>query len=463
MRSEELHRCAEHPGLSEVVIGSGYQLELLDPADPKDRADLRLAIVQPARNVFADWGLGECLRHEDAPFSPGMPALLMDGAACLSKELEHRPDQLPLLQHALQATWHFAMRRWSQKNMRPQALTIEATDLPGYQEGQRTPDLGECLNLRADDAESEAAQRFAERAGTTEESGEQALRAAFRALARRDDVGNWARRFADRAEITVFLNAESNSQLAHTLDEPRWTALEKALNSFLLRGYLNGGGTRDYDISHEALIRNWRKFQLWLRDPREVAYSLGRALKEVEEPEQFDKLSESEKTELIPAAVASRVAMVTSEGHLPTRWGQDQIATILQNSTMRARWGTSTEALAKVIGLARMADQARERAHLRQVESDIHLAQEQARIEARAAEDRARYAEEKAKLERRWKYLTLILAGLVCGSVILAGMAYRSYYNAKISQATSEASQAKIKASEAVIGLLGRNQESAEQ
>jgi len=376
MRSEELHRCAEHHGLSDVVIGSGYQLELLDPADPEDRADLRLAIIQPARNVFMDWGLRGLLErkdggasandgNEDAPFSPGMPDLLLAGAVRLSKELEHRPDQLPLLQHALQATWHSAMKRWSHGVSRLDDLQITRRDLPGYHGEDGVPDLGECLNLRADDACAEAAGRFAASTagpGATTEIGEEALRATFRSLARRDDAGNWARRFAGRSDITVFLDANPNSALARIPDAARWSELQNALNSFLLRGYLNGRGERDYDISHEALIRNWRKFQVWLRDPREVAYCLGRVLREVEEPDKFALLSDQAKADLIPPTVAGRVAIVAAEGQLPIRWGEDQIAPVLRNLPMRARWGdTPSAALEKVIVLAKMAEVARER------------------------------------------------------------------------------------------------------
>ena len=413
MRSEELHRCAEHRGLSDVVFGSGYQLEILDPGDPEDRADLRLAIIQPGRNAFADWGLRDWIERKDedadrskqgrdAPFSPGMPDLLLAAAARLSKELEHRPDQLPLLQHALQAIWHSAMKRWSHGVAHLEQLEITPEDLPGYHGGIQVPDLGECLNLRADDACVEAAGRFAASAGTTKATGEQALTAAFRSLARRDDIGNWARRFAGRDDIEVFLQAESNSELARIPAEARWTALQKALNAFLLRGDLNGGGIRDYDISHEALIRNWRKFQLWLRDPREVAYSLARILREVEEPDKFVHLSDQEKIDLIPQALAVRVAMVAAEGQLPTSWGEDQIAPVLQNLPTRARWGKSkSEALDKVIALAAMADQARQ-----------NVSQQ---------EFRKQFEEEREKKKAKIK---VVMAVLAAGSIALAAGCY---------------------------------------
>jgi hypothetical protein len=71
-------------------------------------------------------------------------------------------------------------------------------------------------------------------------------------------------------------------------------------------------------------------------------------------------LTDREKVDLIPQGVAQRVAMVAKEGQLPTRWGEDQIAPILQNSATRAQWGNSkSEALKKVIALAAMADTAR--------------------------------------------------------------------------------------------------------
>ncbi len=442
MRSEEVHRCAEHRGLSAVVVGSGYQLELLDPDNLKDREDLRLAIVRPARNVFADWGLRGWLQRKDAdadeqgqaraaPFAPGMPDLLLAAAGRLSKELEHRPDQLPLLQHALQATWHTAMKRWSRGVERLEDLQITLDDLPGYHADGQVLDLGECLNLRADDACDEAAAKFANAAasaGTTKVEGEQALTAAFRALARIDDIGNWVRRFAGRQDITVFLNAEKNSPLARMGDELRWTALEDALNSFLVRGYLNGGRTRDYDISHEALIRNWRKFQLWLRDPREVAYSLGRVLREVKEPDKFANLSDKAKVDLIPQAVAGRVAMVAAEGQLPTRWGEDQIAPILRNLPTRKLWGSSaSEALAKVIELGKLADQARrdlesaeymkevhaEQEKLRAEQERFQAEQERVQAEQKALEERIRAARERAQL--RGKIAMLIGALGVIG------------------------------------------------
>jgi hypothetical protein len=359
IRSEEVHRCAEHRGLSEVVIGSGYQIEILDPGNQEDALALRDAIIRPARNVLQDWGFADHIDHEDAPFEPGLPDLLLQGAARLSKELDHRPDQLPLLQHALQASWHAAMRRWSAPNFKGVKLEITRKDLPGQAEEWDVPDLSACLKVRADKAGSRAAERFAQHAGTTVEVGKSAIEAAFRALARRDDRGNWARRFAGRDEITAFLNADPKSEIAKLTDDRKWPAVEEALHVFQLRGYMSRGGEQKYDISHEALIRNWPLFQEWLRAPQEVAYALGRVLMEVD-PETFEASSGDNQSKLIPENLAERVEVVSPGGKLPTGWGEDQIAPYLLRPALRRVWGgDNAAALNQMITLARRANKVR--------------------------------------------------------------------------------------------------------
>jgi hypothetical protein len=265
MRSEELYRCAEHKGLSDVINHSFYLLDLLDPDNPADRPDLHRAIVQPARNVFEDWGLPYDHKCPDAPFKSGMPEWLLEGAKRSSRELEHRPDQLPLLQHALQATWHAAIRRWSTIKAEDYRPEIECADLPGQDiDRTRVPDLGSCLRVRADRAAELAAGRFAEVTSTSDDVGMAALKAAFRALARRDDRGTWVRRFANPEEMQAFMAADSTF-VNQTKGAAQEEALRQSLNVFLLWGYLSGGGGRPYDISHEALVRNWPRFREWLQ------------------------------------------------------------------------------------------------------------------------------------------------------------------------------------------------------
>jgi hypothetical protein len=416
IRSEEVHRCAEHRGLSEVVIGSGYQLELLDVDEQEDANGLRRAIVQPARNVFEDWGLAEHLDHADAPFEKGMPDLLLTGAARLATEIDHRPDQLPLLQHALQATWHSAMRRWSNPSFATERLEITRQDLPGQIEGWTVPEFSACLKSRADKAEQRAAQRFAEIVGVDVAAGTQAVRAAFRALARRDDQGNWTRRFAGRDEMTAFLVADPLSAVARLPDDQRWNALQNSLQVFLLRGYLSGSSEQKYDISHEALIRNWPLFQRWLRAPEEVAYALGRVLIEVD-PETFMAASAEKKIELIPDKLAAQVAQVAEGGALPTSWGEDQIAPYLLRPGLRRLWGgEKRKALQRLTDLAAISDKLRREA-------------------ATAALAAARTATEEETRRRFYKYLSagagvfLIASGIVAYRIQVARVKQAAAYS----------------------------------
>jgi WD domain, G-beta repeat len=426
MRSEELHRCAEHRGLSEVINRSSYLLELLDPDNPVDREDLHRAIVQPARNVFDDWGLEYDRDCADAPFAPGMADWLLAGAKRSSNELEHRPDKLPLLQHALQATWHCAMRRWSDNDAGDHQLTIERKDLPGQEcENAEAPDLGACLRARADKAASRAAIRFAAVGGTSVAAGEAALQAAFRALACRSDGTTWARRFAEPDDMKSFMAADRDSDLVKLDEGARWEALRQALHVFLLRGYLSGGSGRPYDISHEALIRNWPKFREWLQGPEEVAYALTRVLREVE-PQEFRAGSDAAKIQLIPADVAGKVAMAGGRGQLPVKWAEDQIAPTLAHRAMQHRWGDEQRALRQAVELAASADEARQRAQA--AEFARQHEEEQARIEA----------------EQRKKSARLLRNGLiVVGVVALAGLsqaviATQQRQAAVRSQATSD-------------------------
>jgi hypothetical protein len=375
MRTEDLHLCAEHRGLSDVMNRSSYLLELLDPDDPADRTDLHRAIVQPARNAFEDWGLAYDPNCPDAPFEPGMPDWLLEGAKRSSSEIEHRPDRLPLLQHALQATWHAAMRRWSDITAEDDRPKIKRSDLPGQDiDHTQPPDLGSCLRVRADRAAERAAGRFARIAGTSDAVGMAALQAAFRALARRDDRNALVRRFADPEEMQAFMAADS-----FILDQMKgaaqnqWEALRQSLNVFLLRGYLSGGNGRPYDISHEALIRNWPKFREWLQGPEEVTYALNRVLREVE-PESFRAADDAEKMQRIPSEVSLKVRMVGQCG-LPQEWAEDQIAPALCNSALQQRWGKNTrESLKEVMALSALANDARRRAEFEAIARERELA-----------------------------------------------------------------------------------------
>ena len=444
MRSEELHRCAEHRGLSDVINQSFYLLDLLDPGDPADRPDLHRAIVQPARNVFEDWGLEYDRSCPDAPFERDMPDWLLEGARQASKEVEHRPDQLPLLQHALQATWHGAMRRWSASGFRDDRVTIKRIDLPGQSGGEvESPDLASCLRARADKAAERAAEHFASSAQTSLDAGEKALRAAFRALARRDDRGTWARRFAEPDDMQAFMAADPALETTETNKSLQWQALHHALHDFVLRGYLSGGEGRPYDISHEALIRTWPKFDEWLREPQEVARALIRVLSEVD-PKEFEKADDLRKMQLVLPDVAGKV--LGGQRQLPEKWAEDQIAPALTKPAMQERWGGNAEgAVQKVVSFAAAANHLRRREEVakrqrefqakqgeRELEQARALAKEQEKTleqaHALAKEQEKTLEQTRALAKERKKTVRRTTAGLIAACFLAAAALWQAKY-----------------------------------
>lgn len=365
LRSEELHRCTEYPSLrtmfdegpenrslADMVNSSVYLLDLLDPE--QDRDDLREAIIKPAKQIFSDWGLPLNRANPDAPFEKGVPDWLLQGAQKLSLELEHRPDQLPLLQHALQTIWHAALDDWAVSDER-QDFVIRKDHLPGPAGATASesdgPDLAAVLDRQADstarDAASKLENAFApDPVGKEHAAGEPrieygpgraAIRAAFRALAQNDDRGNWARRFADIHQIAAFARADplTASIPPSSLEE----SLAIALQIFVSRGYLVVKDGQ-YDISHEALIRNWKQYQDWLRIPSEVSQTLVKTVTDLE-PAALEVKSEEAERQLIfsfPATVRDRLSMLLRARILPEAWALDYIAPLLKRPTVASRW-----------------------------------------------------------------------------------------------------------------------------
>jgi WD40 repeat protein len=364
MRSEELHRCAEHPALA-IASGEGsvtrsladiinhgmYLLDLLDPVF--DRDDLREAIVRPARRVFYDWGLPLDANNPDAPYATGVVDWLLSGAERLSRELEHRPDQLPLLQHALQAIWRGTLEGW-EATKSPAGYEIRKEDLhcPLHEDGL-APDLAACLDKRADLTAAQGVNQFAEAQrshewtlpshGKDDQIGKAIIRGAFRALAQRDDRGNWARRFADQSLIKAFLVGDS--QLHDFTSKQCAQGIYIALSPFVAQGYLL---LRDeyYDISHEALIRNWKQYQEWLRDPQEISRALVRAVGDLDPgrlsgdtPEVSDDLLSN-----LSPSLCDTLEKVLEKHELPQKWVTEQILPLVNKPDVAKRWGTANPA-----------------------------------------------------------------------------------------------------------------------
>ena len=349
--------------LADVVTSSFYLIQVMDP--DQDRADLRDAIVQPAREVLDDYGLLPS-GLPDAPFDNGVVDWLLDGARTWRDATGqgHKADQLPLLQHALRAMWENALDRWNanlQAGTMPE-LRVTKADLPQSStdgRAERGADLAYCLDARANRARDEAAKQFSNAFASDEPqahsaaAGEAALRAAIRALARRDDRGNWARRFASIDAMDDFLAIDPDTSSLPEKD--RKYALSKALHVLKVDGYISEGRSREYDISHEALIRNWGTAQAWLREPSDTAQAIERVLKEVDPSliGQPDKLEE-----LMPRQLVERLAPIEDPQSplappksvvcLPTQWSKEQIRLVVGVNDERSGWGSEDAALEKL-------------------------------------------------------------------------------------------------------------------
>lgn len=416
MRSEELHRCTEYPGLTDVVNHGIYVLDLLDPK--ADRDHLRRAIVMPVQRVFLDWGLApdDTESNPDWPYACGTVERLLDAAAEFSNGLGHRPDQLPLLQHALQTMWESAIKRWERHPEEDPLICLD--DLPREVVDPVTGSINfsRCLDIRADLAANEAGKAFNARIPGEDGSSRlsaAAMRAIFRALARLDDRGNWARRFATTQEIAAFLKADLQSKATDGAtsippDEELEAGLLAALTEFRCAGYIAGDGEGAWDISHESLIRNWGSCKTWLRTPLNAMQALAQVAQDL--GWSAVGLSGEKLVPLISQARAEALKPVTGDRPvLPVPWTNQQISILLSRKDIAERWTPQGEVTASP------PEKVREgiAAALKTVEEERARAEKHAReqvLENIAARNKA----------RRFRIVAVGLAGLAVMAIVAA-------------------------------------------
>lgn len=270
LRSEELHHCVEYKGLANVVNKGFYLLDLMS------EKSLRLAIVEPVHSIFREYNLP----NSDDPFEAGVADKLLYQAQAIRDHLNHKADQLPLLQHALRVIWGRALRRWYQAgNMITAAdVRIMNIDLPAdtdawllAKDATGAP-LWACLNTEADGTYFDALQGLAQAYTDEDDQGprfaSRVLEAAFVTLARRDDLKRWVRRFA-RVEDVLAASGTSKRE-----------AVQQALDLFVERRYLTEKDGQ-YDVCHEALIRGWGRYHDWLTQAEATIDALTAAAREI--------------------------------------------------------------------------------------------------------------------------------------------------------------------------------------
>jgi hypothetical protein len=244
--------------------------------------------------------------------------------AQLTKESRHvldgpgnRSDHLPLLQHALLRIWDVAAARWKREAEQPGGavdLLIGPADFKAAC-GTESLTLDGCLNFHANAALKSAQAAARSHLGNgpdADQRAERMLLVALCTIARRDDRNNWARRFTSAPRIAALIGdgCPDNEKAAR-----------EALETLRLSGYLNdirrgSVGIHDlaseapntdaklFDVSHEALIRRWRK----LRDEvlpaaEELAESLNEVERNLSEITRLEAAGESCQTIVQPLPI----------------------------------------------------------------------------------------------------------------------------------------------------------------
>ncbi|MER8983682.1 hypothetical protein [Mesorhizobium sp. M0843] len=307
MRSEELHRCSELKGISDIVNRSVHLVELVLPDDVK------LAIVEPVRLTLMGYGF----RPDSGinwPFTPdAVEALAKSYEAFTGGNVEHRADALPLLQHFLRLLCDSSVGKWLDSTATDSKLLIDTESLsgvPGWDEpdassksravfgtpGEQQNRLARVLNSRADTVFQDAIQAWCDAAGEysdeTRALAEMVLKAAFVNLVRQDDRRRVVRAWRTIDEMLAASRAAEELASAHTSDEA-WQAeraarfeapLAAAMSEFERATLIErrpDPASRDnrklpdrYTVYHESFIRNWKEYASWVREAGKASAAL---------------------------------------------------------------------------------------------------------------------------------------------------------------------------------------------
>ncbi len=213
MRSDFIGNCTEFPGLAEAINDGQYLVPRMT------REERRAAIVGPVAVGGAE-------------ISPRLVLRLLN-------DVGDDPDQLPILQHALMRTWDYWERHHSDD---------EAIDLRHY---EATGTMAEALSLHAEEAfrelETAAEQRVAE--------------LMFRGLTDTGSDTRGVRRPIPLAEICDLTGGEP-ATVARVIERFRAPG-----RSFLMPpAGVSLAGEVVIDISHESLMRTWRRLIEWVEE-----------------------------------------------------------------------------------------------------------------------------------------------------------------------------------------------------
>lgn len=220
MRSDFIGDCEAFLGLPEAVSRSQFLVPRLD------RSQMEEAIRLPGKISGAGF----------APFTfeHGLVNRIINEAG-------DRPDQLPLMQHALMRTWKFAVQR-SLQNTPVQLKHVDYDNAGG---------IAEALSRHADEAWDRIKGNI-KKAKLT--------RCLFLLLCDVSPKGQITRRRSKVKEVANVADATVNE-----IDEVIRLFQADDRNFLILSGPIENPDTY-IDVSHESLIRQWRTLADWLKE-----------------------------------------------------------------------------------------------------------------------------------------------------------------------------------------------------
>ncbi|MGK0186700.1 MAG: energy-coupling factor transporter ATP-binding protein EcfA2 [Verrucomicrobiales bacterium] len=218
MRSDYLGDCAEFAGLAEAVNDAEYLIPRLS------RQQRRSAIAGPVKV-----GGGEIA-----------PRLLQK----LLNDVGDNPDHLPVLQHALMRTWGY----WEENHG-----VDEPIDLQHY---ESVGGMAEALSRHADEVYDEL----------PDDAHRRVTEKLFKALTERNTDNRGIRRPGQLGKLCAVANTDQETVI--TIIE----AFRKMGRTFLMptEGVPLQPGTV-IDISHESLMRVWRRLDGWVEEESQSA------------------------------------------------------------------------------------------------------------------------------------------------------------------------------------------------
>lgn len=155
----------------------------------------------------------------------------------LLNDLEHTPDHLPILQHALMRTWD----HWKKDHQHDEAIDLRHYEAVGT--------MTEALSQHADEAYAELA----------DERSRQVAERIFKGLTEKGPDNREVRHPSELKELCALAEASESEAVAVV------ETFRKESRSFLMPPVgvpLQADSL--IDVSHESLIRNWRRLKQWV-------------------------------------------------------------------------------------------------------------------------------------------------------------------------------------------------------